>query len=269
MRDGEVVSAHRLMTPQRGPKELVAAMVEATAKVLAEAGASLADVSAIGVGVPGAVDATAGTVANANNVPGLDRAEAGAARRDDVRGRRRRAGAARERRPRGDPRRVDARRGTAVPEPARRAGSGPASAAGSSSTASSTRAGGPPARSATWSSSPAGALCSDGRRGHLESYAGRGRMEARARRLVEEGRKTILFDLMQKKGRIRLSSGVITEALEREDDVAQASSSTRPSGRSGSRSRRSRTSWRSRRSWSAAGSATGSASRSSTGSPRR
>lgn len=45
-------------------------------------------------------------------------------------------------------------------------------------------------------------------------------MEARARRLVEKGRKTILFDLMQKKGRIRLSSGVIADALDREDRLA-------------------------------------------------
>jgi glucokinase len=68
---------------------------------------------------------------------------------------------------------------------------------------------------------PGGRLCSDDRRGHLEAYAGRGRMEARARRLVEEGQKTILFDLMKKKGRPRLTSGVFLEALERGDAMAQ------------------------------------------------
>ena len=67
---------------------------------------------------------------------------------------------------------------------------------------------------------PGGRMCSDGRRGHLESYAGRGRMEARARNLVKNGRDTILFELMEKKGRTRLSSGVIADALEREDRVA-------------------------------------------------
>jgi glucokinase len=69
---------------------------------------------------------------------------------------------------------------------------------------------------------PGGRLCSDDRRGHLEAYAGRGRMEVRARRLVEEGQKTILFDLMKKKGRPRLSSGVIAEALQRGDKMAQS-----------------------------------------------
>jgi glucokinase len=67
---------------------------------------------------------------------------------------------------------------------------------------------------------PDGRICSDDRRGHLEAYAGRGRMEARARRLVKEGRKTILFELMEKKGRARLSSGVIADALERNDRMA-------------------------------------------------
>jgi glucokinase len=68
---------------------------------------------------------------------------------------------------------------------------------------------------------PDGRVCSDGRRGHLEAYAGRGRMEARARRLVKDGRKTILFDLMERKGRTRLSSGVIADALERGDRMAR------------------------------------------------
>ncbi len=68
---------------------------------------------------------------------------------------------------------------------------------------------------------PGGRMCSDGRRGHLESYAGRGRMEVRARNLVKNGRTTILFELMEKKGRTRLSSGVIVDALERDDRIAR------------------------------------------------
>ena len=60
-------------------------------------------------------------------------------------------------------------------------------------------------------------MCSDGRRGHLEAYAGRGRIEAEARRRVDEGAETILFTLMERKGRTRLTSGVIARALERDD----------------------------------------------------
>ena len=64
-------------------------------------------------------------------------------------------------------------------------------------------------------------MCSDGRKGHLEAYAGRGRMEVYARELHEGGRKTNLFKIMEKKGRLRMSSGVIVEALEEADKLAQ------------------------------------------------
>jgi glucokinase len=45
-------------------------------------------------------------------------------------------------------------------------------------------------------------------------------MEARARRLLERGHETELFDLMAKAGRDRLTSGVWEKALERGDRVA-------------------------------------------------
>lgn len=66
-----------------------------------------------------------------------------------------------------------------------------------------------------------GRRCSCGRRGCLEAYAGRGRMEARARGLVGKGEaKTVLFDLMEKKGRDRLTSGIWARALEKKDKLA-------------------------------------------------
>ena len=46
------------------------------------------------------------------------------------------------------------------------------------------------ARSATWSSASTAPSCPCGRRGCMEAYAGRGAMEARARRRVEQGEKT-------------------------------------------------------------------------------
>ena len=67
---------------------------------------------------------------------------------------------------------------------------------------------------------PDGRMCSDGRRGHLEAYAGRGRMEAEARRRVGKGAKTELFDLMKQRGRTRLSSGVWAVALDHGDRMA-------------------------------------------------
>jgi glucokinase len=67
-----------------------------------------------------------------------------------------------------------------------------------------------------------GAHCPCGRRGCLEAYAGRGAMEARARSLVERGHKTDLFDIMEKQGRTRLTSGVWARALDHGDDMATA-----------------------------------------------
>ena len=45
-------------------------------------------------------------------------------------------------------------------------------------------------------------------------------MEARARELVDRGRKTDLFHLMEKRGRTRLTSGVWAAALHHDDRMA-------------------------------------------------
>jgi glucokinase len=65
-----------------------------------------------------------------------------------------------------------------------------------------------------------GRTCGCGRQGCLEAYAGRGSMEAKARQLVDEGKRTVLFEIMEKRGRPRLTSGVWERALERDDKVA-------------------------------------------------
>ena len=65
-----------------------------------------------------------------------------------------------------------------------------------------------------------GARCPCGRLGCLEAYAGRGAMEARARKAVEEGTKTELFKIMEKRGRARLTSGVFAKALDKDDKLA-------------------------------------------------
>jgi glucokinase len=65
-----------------------------------------------------------------------------------------------------------------------------------------------------------GRRCPCGRRGCMEAYAGRGAMEARARKLVDGGRKTILFDIMRERGRTRLASGIFQRALHKGDKMA-------------------------------------------------
>ena len=54
----------------------------------------------------------------------------------------------------------------------------------------------------------------------MEAYAGRGSMEARARRLHARGEHTVLFDIMRRRGRERLTSGVWARALRAEDPMA-------------------------------------------------
>jgi glucokinase len=66
-----------------------------------------------------------------------------------------------------------------------------------------------------------GRRCPCGRQGCMEAYAGRGAMEARARRLSERGRSTTLFEIMEERGRDRLTSGVWARALAQGDALAE------------------------------------------------
>jgi glucokinase len=65
-----------------------------------------------------------------------------------------------------------------------------------------------------------GDRCPCGRRGCMEAYAGRGAMEAKARHRQKKGEKTRLFDIMEKRGRERLTSGIWARALAHEDKMA-------------------------------------------------
>jgi glucokinase len=69
-------------------------------------------------------------------------------------------------------------------------------------------------------SKPGGRRCNCGLDGCVEAYAGRGALEDRARELAKE-RKTVLFELMEKRGRDRLTSGVWLRALQAGDKVAE------------------------------------------------
>lgn len=66
-----------------------------------------------------------------------------------------------------------------------------------------------------------GALCSCGRRGCMEAYAGRAALESRARKRAAKGEKTNLFKLMEERGRTRLTSGVWQRALDHGDKLAR------------------------------------------------
>jgi glucokinase len=66
-----------------------------------------------------------------------------------------------------------------------------------------------------------GAQCPCGRRGCMEAYAGRRAMELKAQRLVEKGHHTRLFEIMRERERQTLSSGVWARALSHKDKLAE------------------------------------------------
>jgi glucokinase len=220
MRAKQVVGVHRLPTPLTGAKDVVAAIGEAVAKALADGGAQPTDLDAVGMGVPGAIDTEAGTVSSSPNLPGFQAtgpvplgamvAEAlgGVPVRLDNDVRVAILGEWRRGAGRGYRHLLGVWVGTGVGgglvlDGRLYEGQGAAGEIGHTIV------------------KPGGRVCSDGRRGHLEAYAGRAQMEAHARHLMKEGHKTELFEIMEKKGRTRLSSGVWAAALEKHDKMAR------------------------------------------------
>lgn len=221
VRAKKVAGSYRTATPQTGAEDVAAAIIESVQKGLAEAGAALSDLRAVGIGAPGQIDRTAGTVASSPNLPGFQAAQpvdlgprvskglgdVQVTLDNDVRvaifGEYRRGAG----RPFKDVLGVWVGTGVGgglILDGTLREGHGAAGEIGHTIV------------------KPDGRMCSDGRRGHLEAYAGRGRIEARARSLVKQGEKTVLFQIMKKKGRTRVSSGVIAEALEQKDKMTRA-----------------------------------------------
>jgi predicted NBD/HSP70 family sugar kinase len=220
VRAKKVAGVHRLPTPLTGANDVAAAIGEAVAKALADGGAQPTELEAVGVGAPGAIDTEAGTVSSSPNLPGFQEARPVA------------LGAMVSEALGGVPVRLDNDVRVAIlGEWKRGAGRGYRNLLG---VWIGTGVGGGLVLDGTVYEGqgaageighmivkPGGRVCSDGRRGHLEAYAGRGQMEVQARRLVKEGHKTDLFDIMAKRGRTRLSSGVWAVALEKKDKMAR------------------------------------------------
>jgi glucokinase len=214
---GAVLGSTRLPTPtSSGPPEVAAAMADAVLEAADQAGAVTADLQGVGVGSPGVVDDKEGTVANARNLPAWTDAY-----------------------PLGDV--LAEKLGTKV-----RLGNDVQVA----TDAEFALGAGRPYRSILgvfWGTGVGGGIvldgkpwvgrsaageighmvvriggrrCPCGRRGCMEAYAGRLALERRARELQEKGQKTRLFEIMEERGRDRLTSGVWARALKAEDRVA-------------------------------------------------
>ena len=214
-----VLGQARLPTPTSGgPADVVAAMAEAVAEAAREAGVEASALAGVGVGSPGVVDSAAGTVSEARNLPGwegtfplaatlADLVHAPVSVANDVR--------------------------VAVQAEVRLGAGRPFSSL--LGVFWGTGVGGAVVLDGRiWDGRGAageighmvvkrdGAHCTCGRRGCMEAYAGRAAMELRARKLVEHGEHTSLFEIMEHRGRTRLTAGVWARALEHGDTMAVA-----------------------------------------------
>jgi glucokinase len=215
--DHTVLGSAREPTPTRGGPPDVAAVLADTLRAAARnAGVPVTDLRGVGVGSPGAVDAAAGTVSGAGNLPGWAATYAlGPALAADLS--------------------VPVLLGNDV-QVATQAefdlGAGRPFTSLLGVFCGTGVGGGLILDGRPWLGRGAageighmvvrlgGAPCPCGRRGCLEGYAGRGAMETRARLLVRRGRHTNLFQIMERRGRSRLASGVFAQALDRKDKLA-------------------------------------------------
>jgi glucokinase len=216
-RTHRVIGEARRPTPvDGGPEAVTTAMAETLGEAASTAGVAPRHLAGVGVGSPGSIDAGAGTVSQAGNLPGWDDAFPLGERLSRLLGCAVRLG--------NDVQvanRAEMRLG---------AGRGHRSFLG---VAWGTGVGGSLILNGRlWVGRGAageighvvvvrdGALCGCGRRGCVEAYAGRAAMEAAARKRADRGEKTQLLRLMKQFGRTRLTSGVWARALDEGDAMA-------------------------------------------------
>src|SRR3954453_7433260 len=214
---GKVLGQSRVPTPaEGGPKAVVTSITQSLGAAADEAGLATDSLVGVGVGAPGGIDPEAGMLINAPNLPGFD---------GEV--------------PLGPE--LEQRLGTRVwlgndvsvaTEAEFRLGAGKPYQSILGVFWGTGVGGGIILEGKPWLGRGTaaeighmvvkmdGARCPCGRHGCMEAYAGRGAMEARARRRVEKGEKTHLFKIMEERGRDRLSSGIWERALERGDKMA-------------------------------------------------
>ncbi len=215
--DNQVLGQSRRPTPtDGGPEGVAAAMAAALSEAADAAKVTSGSLAGVGVGSPGDVNDSAGTVANARNLPDWAGSFELAAYLSDTLGTRVRLGndvqvATRAEYELGAGKPYDSVLGVFW-------GTGVG--------------GGIILNGSTWLGRGGageighmvvkrnGAHCPCGRRGCMEAYAGRGAMEERARREVAKGAHTDLFALMEHRGRTRLTSSIWSHALEHHDHLA-------------------------------------------------
>lgn len=216
VRGRKIVGSARVPTPQTGAADIVGAIVQTVRDSAALAGLKASELTAVGVGSPGDIDPAIGTVASSPNLPGF---REGPVKLGPQIARRLRVPVTVDNDVRvamlGELKRGNARGyknvlgvfvgtgvgGGLVLSGRMQHGKGAAGEIGHATV------------------KDGGRTCSCGRKGHLESYAGRARIEAAARKRQKAGEKTILFKLMKEHGKPRVTSGTIARAMEHGDAV--------------------------------------------------
>ena len=217
--DGEskVLGKARRETPHRGgPEAVVFELAETLRAALADAGVEVMGLATVGVGAPGSIDAETGTVIQVANIEGWDTPyRLGPALAEEL----------------GRPVTIGNDVNVAV-EAERRFGAGrgfdsflgvfwgTGVGGGIVMDGRPLHGRGSAGEIGHVCSKPGGRRCNCGLDGCVEAYAGRGALEDRARELAKS-RSTILFELMDKRGRDRLTSGVWLRALQAGDEVAE------------------------------------------------
>jgi glucokinase len=215
--DHEVLGSSREQTPRKGgPAAVAAQMAEAMIGAAKAAGTHTSDLLGVGVGSPGDVDEAAGTVANAGNLPDWTAPF-------DL------ASALRERL---STRLVIGNDVQVATQAEFELGAGKPYSSVLGVFWGTGVGGGLILDGRPWLGrggageighmvvKRGGAHCPCGRRGCMEAYAGRAAMETRARRELEKGARTKLFEFMKERGRDRLTSAVWAQALEHGDTLA-------------------------------------------------
>lgn len=216
--DGEakVLGKARRETPQRGgPEAVVLGLAEALRAALDDARVEPMGLAAVGVGAPGSVDAETGAVLQVANIEGWDVPyPLGPALAEEL----------------GRPVTIGNDVNVAV-EAERRYGAGrdfgsflgvfwgTGVGGGIVMDGRQIVGRGSAGEIGHVCASPGGRRCNCGLDGCVEAYAGRGALEERARELAKD-RATLLFEIMEKRGRDRLTSGVWLRALQADDEVA-------------------------------------------------
>jgi glucokinase len=216
--DNQVLGEARESTPTKGgPADVAEAMASALRAAAEEAEVEPAALDGVGVGSPGVVDAAAGTVADAGNLPGWEGTFGLGEALAEALGTRVRIG-------------NDVQVAT---DAEFRLGAGQPYESIIGVFWGTGVGGGLVLDGRDWLGRWAageighvvveigGARCPCGRRGCMEAYAGRRGMEEEARRLHKDGKHTELFKIMKRKGFDRLKSSVWEEALEDGDAVAK------------------------------------------------